>query len=778
MNSSPPISIEGAERMPLQQFTRQAYLDYAMYVIMDRALPHIGDGLKPVQRRITYAMSELGLKASSKHKKSARTVGDVLGKFHPHGDTACYEAMVLMAQPFSYRYPLVDGQGNWGAPDDPKSFAAMRYTEARLSAYAEVLLGEIAMGTVQWVPNFDGTLKEPRVLPARLPNILLNGTTGIAVGMATDIPPHNIREVVDACIHLIDRPDAGVEELCGHIQGPDYPSGAEIITPKSEIAEIYRTGKGVIRMRATFELENGDIVINALPHQASPAKVLEQIAGQMNKKKLPMVADLRDESDHEDPIRLVVVPRSNRVDKDALMAHLFATTDLEKTFRVNLNVIGMDRKPGVRGLAELLTEWIAFRTQTVKDRLKYRLDKVMARLHILEGLLVAYLNIDEVIRIIRSEDQPKPVLMERFALSDAQAEAILQLRLRHLARLEEMKIRSEQEELDKERQFLEKTLGSPARLKTLIKKELRADAKAYGDDRRTAIVQRGEAHAISEEQLAPVEPVTVILSTNGWVRAAKGHEIDPGEATYRPGDSYLAAARGRSNQPVVFLDATGRTYSLSAHTLPSARGYGEPLTGRFVLPPGATFTDVIMAPGDQHLLMASDAGYGFITSFQDLVTRNTKGKALLSLPKAALPLRPILLENTSGQLLSAVTSEGRMLVFPLDKLPAIAKGKGNKIIQIPPKRARERAELLTHLVLVPEGGTLTIFAGKRFFKLTYGNLSQYMGERGRRGKKLPRGFQNVDRMESQAPDQTPLTLTPAEGETEKGSGDSGNQNPE
>ena len=553
---------------------------------------------------------------------------------------------------------------------------------------------------------------------------------------------------------------ADIDALCNYIQGPDYPAGAEIITPRSEIVDIYQSGKGVIRMRATYELENGDIVINALPHQVSPAKVLEQIATQMNKKKLPMVADLRDESDHEDPIRLVILPRSNRVDKDALMAHLFATTDLEKTFRINMNVIGLDRKPSVKGLVELLTEWISFRTQTVKDRLEYRLDKVKDRLHILDGLLVAYLNIDEVIRIVRTEDEPKPVLMARFNLSDAQAEAILQLRLRHLAKLEEIKIRSEQQDLDEERQFLEKTLGSPARLKTLIKKELRADAKTHGDDRRTAIVQREEAQAISEEQLAPVEPMTVILSANGWVRAAKGHEIDPGEATYRPGDRYLDAARGKSNQPVVFMDSTGRTYSLSAHTLPSARGYGEPLTGRFALTPGAIFTAVIMAPNDRRLLMASDAGYGFITRFEDLVTRNTKGKAILSLPKGAQPLRPIPLENTSGHLLAAVTSEGRMLVFPLNKLPGIAKGKGNKIIQIPPKRASERKELLNQLILVPEEGTLTIFAGKRFFKLTYGNLTQYMGERGRRGKRLPRGFQNVDRLESEAPVQAPLALMP------------------
>jgi topoisomerase-4 subunit A len=764
MSATDPSVFDGNERLPLQQFTRQAYLDYAMYVIMDRALPHIGDGLKPVQRRIVYAMSELGLKAASKYKKSARTVGDVLGKFHPHGDTACYEAMVLMAQPFSYRYPLIDGQGNWGAPDDPKSFAAMRYTEARLSGYAEVLLSEIAMGTVRWVSNFDGTLQEPQILPARLPNILLNGTTGIAVGMATDIPPHNIREVVAACIHLIDNPEANVEALCEHIQGPDYPSGAEIITPKKDILDIYRNGRGGIRMRATFELENGEIVINALPHQVSPAKVQEQVAAQMNRKKLPMVADLRDESDHEEPIRLVIVPRSNRIDREALMAHLFATTDLEKAFRINLNVIGLDRKPGVKGLVGLLNEWITFRYETVINRLKFRLDKVTQRLHILDGLLVAYLNIDEVIRIIRSEDEPKPVLISRFDLTDIQAEAILQLRLRHLARLEEMKIRAEQEALDTEREQLEKTLASPARLKTLMKKELRADAKVHGDDRRTAIVRREEAQAISEEQLAPVEPVTVILSANGWVRSAKGHEIDPGEAIYRPGDRFLDAARGRSNQPVVFLDTTGRSYSLSAHTLPSARGYGEPLTGRFILPPGATVAAVIMAPARRQLLMASDAGYGFVTRFEEMVTRNTKGKAILALPKGALPLRPIFIENPSGCLLAAVTNEGRMLLFPLEKLPAIAKGKGNKIIQIPAKRARDRVELLTHLCLIPDEGTLTIYAGKRFFKLSPGNLTQYTGERGRRGKKLPRGFQNVDRLVSEAPDQIPLKLAPKEGE--------------
>ncbi|MDL2274623.1 DNA topoisomerase IV subunit A [Desulfosarcina sp. OttesenSCG-928-G10] len=755
MTASASMEIENTEHMPMQQFTRQAYLDYAMYVIMDRALPHIGDGLKPVQRRIVYAMSELGLKATAKHKKSARTVGDVLGKFHPHGDSACYEAMVLMAQSFSYRYPLIDGQGNWGAQDDPKSFAAMRYTEARLSSYADVLLGEIAMGTVQWMNNFDGTAKEPRILPARLPNILLNGATGIAVGMATDIPPHNIREVVDACVHLMDHPDADVEALCQHIQGPDFPCGAEIITPRSELIEMYRTGKGIVRMRAAVSHENGDIVITALPHQVSPAKVLEQIADQMNKKKLPMVADLRDESDHEDPVRLVIVPRSGRVDKDTLLAHLFATTDLEKTIRVNLNIIGLDRRPGVKPLAQLLTEWIAFRMETVKNRLTFRLEEVRRRLHILDGYLIAYLNIDEVIRIIRTEDEPKPALMDRFSLSEVQTEAILQLRLRHLAKLEEMKIRQEQEALEKERQSLETLLGSPARMKTLIKKELRQDAKTHGDDRRTAIVERQEAQAITESQLAPVEPVTVILSANGWVRAAKGHDIDPIEAAYRPGDHFLDAARGKTSQPVVFLDSTGRSYSLSASTLPSARGYGEPLTSRFALPTEATFTRVLMAESDQRLIMASSAGYGFIATIDALVTRNSRGKAVIDLDEGALPLSPLFVEDADdAPFLAAITTSGRMLIFPVSQLPSLTKGKGNKIIHIPAASAGSGSaekERLIHLVIMPADASMTLFSGKRFFKLTDGNLAQYKGERGRRGKKLPRGFQHVERIEISRP---------------------------
>jgi topoisomerase-4 subunit A len=750
------VATEGLERMALGNFTRKAYLDYAMYVIMDRALPHIGDGLKPVQRRIVYAMSELGLKATAKFKKSARTVGDVLGKFHPHGDTACYEAMVLMAQPFSCRYPLVEGQGNWGAPDDPKSFAAMRYTESRLSAYTEILLAELSMGTVDWVPNFDGTLKEPRCLPARLPNVLLNGTTGIAVGMATDIPPHNLQETVDACIHLLDHPKASLEALCQRLKGPDYPTGAEIITPQEELIDIYRSGRGVFRMRAAYELENGDIVITALPHQVSPAKVLEQIAGQMNKRQLPMVADLRDESDHEEPTRLVIVPRSSRVDKDALMAHLFATTDLERSYRVNLNVINDQRQPQVMNLVELLGRWLTHRRETVRRRLTHRLTQVRERLHILEGLLTAYLNIDEVIRIIRSEDHPKPVLMERFGLSDVQAEAILQLRLRHLARLEEMKIRQEQQELTKEQESLENILASESRMTGLMKKELRADAKRFGDPRRTRIVERIQAQAISQADLAPVEPISVIISANGWVRAAKGHEVDPAGLIYKAGDHFMADAKGRSNQPAIFLDSTGRSYSLPAHSLPSARGYGEPLTGRLSPPGKAHFISVMMGEPQQRLLLASDAGYGFITQVGNLVSKNQKGKAVLSLPRGAEPLLPLDVADLENDLLAAVTNEGRMLIFPVAHLPELPKGKGNKIIQIPSKRAAQRIELMTRLTIVPNGATMVVHAGKRFFRMTFGNLSDYMGDRGRRGRKLPRGFQNVDRIEMEMPSQMNL----------------------
>ena len=732
------------ERRSLADFTEQAYLNYSMYVIMDRALPHIGDGLKPVQRRIVYAMSELGLDADSKHKKSARTVGDVLGKFHPHGDSACYEAMVLMAQPFSYRYTLVDGQGNWGAPDDPKSFAAMRYTEARLSRYSEVLLTELGQGTVDWVPNFDGTMNEPATLPARLPNILLNGTTGIAVGMATDVPPHNLREVATACIRLLDEPNATVEQLCEHILGPDYPTEAEIITPRSDLLKIYETGKGSVRMRAVYRVEDGDVVVTSLPHQVSGAKVLEQIAAQMQAKKLPMVADLRDESDHEHPCRIVIIPRSNRVDADELMQHLFATTELESSYRVNTNVIGLDGKPSVKDLRTLLTEWLQYRVGTVRRRLQFRLDKVEHRLHLLEGRLIAFLNLDEVIRIIRTEDSPKPVLMERFGLTEIQAEYILETRLRQLARLEEMQIRGEQEELAKERDKLLALLGSETKLKKLVRQELLADAEKYGDDRRSPIVARAEAKALSETELMPTEPVTVVISEKGWVRCAKGHDIDATGLSYKAGDGFKTAAPGRSNQYAVFIDSTGRSYSLAAHSLPSARGQGEPLTGRLTPPPGATFECVLLPDDSALYVIASDAGYGFVVKGEDLQAKNKAGKALLSLPTGALVVPPKPLANREEDWLAAVTTEGRLLLFPVRDLPQLGKGKGNKIIGIPGERVASREEYLTDLAVLPVGATLVLQAGKRTLSLKADDLEHYKGERGRRGNKLPRGFQRVD----------------------------------
>ncbi len=741
------INEDGVEQIALSSYTRQAYLNYSMYVINDRALPHIGDGLKPVQRRIVYAMSELGLKASAKFKKSARTIGDVIGKFHPHGDSACYEAMVLMAQPFSYRYPLVDGQGNWGSPDDPKSFAAMRYTESRLQKYADLLLSELGQGTVDWKPNFDGTLDEPVLLPARVPNVLLNGGSGIAVGMATDIPPHNMREVVSACIHLLDSPKASLADLMLHVKGPDFPTDAEIITPAAELRTLYETGRGSIRARAVYKVEDGDVVITGLPYQVSGAKVLEQIAAQMQKKKLPMVVDLRDESDHENPTRIVIVPRSNRIDAEELMLHLFATTDLEKTYRVNFNMIGTNGRPQVKDLRGLLVEWLAFRTETVRKRLQYRLQKVLDRLHILEGLLIAFLNIDEVIHIIRTEDKPKPVLMARFALSDIQAEAILELKLRHLAKLEEMNIRAEQDELAKERETLEGLLGSEKKLQNLIKKELTDDAEKYGDDRRSPLIQRSEASAFSEVELMSTEPVTVVLSKAGWVRAAKGHDVDPASLQYKSGDEFKLAVKGKSNQNAVFLDSTGRTYSLAAHTLPSARGQGEPLTGRLTPPSGATFEAVIMADDKQILLMVSDAGYGFVTSVADLQAKNKAGKAVLSLPKGAKVMQPILVQSPETDVLVAVTNEGRMLCFPVAELPVLPRGKGNKIVGIPSGRVMDRIEFVVSMAVISAGASLTVCAGKRHVTLKASDLAHYTGERGRRGNKLPRGFQNVDKIE-------------------------------
>lgn len=741
------IIVDDLEQQPLRDFTEKAYLDYSMYVILDRALPHIGDGLKPVQRRIVYAMSELGLSALSKHKKSARTVGDVLGKYHPHGDSACYEAMVLMAQPFSYRYTLIDGQGNWGSMDDPKSFAAMRYTEARLAPYAQVLLSELGQGTADWVPNFDGTMDEPSLLPARLPNLLLNGTTGIAVGMATDIPPHNLREVVSASLKLLKSPRVTLDELLEDIQGPDFPTGAEIISSQDEIRKIYETGHGSVKQRASYNKEDGEVIIDALPYQVSGAKILEQIAAQMNAKKLPMVADLRDESDHEHPVRLVIVPRSNRVDIDSLMSHLFATTDLERSHRVNMNMIGMDGRPQVKNLRDMLIEWLGYRVETVRRRLQYRLDKVLDRMHVLEGLLIAYLNIDEVIAIIRHEDDPKAVMMERFSITDRQAESILELRLRHLAKLEEMKIRGEMDELSKERKQLELLLSSDTRLKTLIRKELTADAEKFGDDRRSQIVERKASKALDATELLPTEPLTIVLSESGWVKAAKGHDVDPTSLNFRTGDRYLTSVKARSNQQIVFLDETGRSYSLSAHTLPSARGQGEPLSGRLQSAPEVRFVSVLAVEADKTILLTNTAGYGFVTTLENLLAKNKAGKALFNLPKGAQILPPLLLEDQDNDQMAVASGDGRLLVFAASEIPTLNKGKGVRLINIPQARFTGGQEWMQSVIIVPQQRSLTLHAGRRHLTLKPADLEHYAGERGKRGHKLPRGLQKVTGVE-------------------------------
>ena len=746
------MSLEGVERQPLRAFTEKAYLEYSMYVILDRALPAIGDGLKPVQRRIIYAMSELGLSAVSKHKKSARTVGDVIGKFHPHGDSACYEAMVLMAQPFAYRYTIVDGQGNWGSQDDPKSFAAMRYTEAKLTRYAEVLLKELGEGTTDWVPNFDGTMDEPTVLPARMPNLLLNGTTGIAVGMATDIPPHNLREVANACIHLLEEPEATTRALMKFVKGPDLPTGAEIISPRSDLVDFYEKGTGSFKARATYTMEDECIVIEALPWQTSGSKVLEQIAEQMRAKKLPMVEDLRDESDHENPTRLVIVPKGRKVDVEQLMAHLFATTDLERNYRVNLNIIGLDGRPKVMGLREILSEWLKFRIATVRRRLEWRLDKVTRRLHILDGLLVAYLNLDEVIRIIRREDEPKPILMKRFSLSEEQAEAILETKLRHLAKLEEMKIRGEQAELAAERDDLQSILGSEKKLRKLVGDELTADAEKYGDARRSKIVEREAAQAIDETALIANEPVTVVLSAGGWVRAPKGHEIDPRSLQYKTGDQYQGAARGMSLQQAVFLDTTGRTYCVPAHSLPSARGLGEPLSGRLNPPDGARFTGVMMGAEESLWLLMSDAGYGFTVRFKDLITDRKAGKAVLNVPENSYAIAPALVPSEKALVCIAIVDadgeNGRLLAFPVSEVPEMPKGKGNKLFNIPTQLAKERAEIVVGAAVVEPGGSLIIYNDDRSKTYSFSELKEYQGSRAQRGAVITRGWRKVTRIEA------------------------------
>nr|WP_115303964.1 DNA topoisomerase IV subunit A [Legionella beliardensis] len=735
--------ISNIEQKSLTDFTEKAYLDYSMYVILDRALPHIADGLKPVQRRIVYAMSELGLKATAKYKKSARTVGDVLGKFHPHGDSACYEAMVLMAQPFSYRYPFVDGQGNWGSPDDPKSFAAMRYTEAKLSNYAELLLSELQQGTVDWVDNFDGTLHEPSLLPARLPNVLLNGATGIAVGMSADILPHNLTEVANACVHLLEHPNASLDTICKHIKAPDFPTQAEIITPKAQIRTMYQTGIGSIKMRAVYKIEHHQVVITALPYQVSGAKVIEQIAAQMQQKKLPMVEDLRDESDHEHPTRLVILPKSNRIDVESLMSHLFATTDLERSYRVNFNMIGLDGKPKVKGLLTILTEWLSFRLTTVEKRLRYRLNKLLERIHVLEGLLIAFLNIDEVIEIIREEENPKQGLIKKFNLSEKQAEAILEIKLRHLAKLEEIKLRAELDELSTERNTIEAILEDESALRQLVKNEIIADRNKYGDKRKSALIERSESQALKETDILPNEPITVVLSQKGWIRAAKGHDVKGDDLSYKANDAFKAQANARSNQQIVFFDSEGKVYTLPAHVLPSARGQGEPLTGKLNPADGATFEAVIAGEPDDYFLIASDAGYGFITQLSDLYVKNRNGKACIKLTEHSLVLTPRLANQRETLSIACVTNTGRLLVFSAEELPLLSKGKGVKLINIPSAKADVREEYLIDVQILNKNDFLTVHAGKRHYTLKPTDLEHYRGERARRGHCLPRGLQNV-----------------------------------
>jgi topoisomerase-4 subunit A len=747
------LNFEGIESLPVAEFVENAYLDYSMYVILDRALPHIGDGLKPVQRRIIYAMSELGLSATSKPKKSARTVGDVLGKFHPHGDSACYEAMVHMAQDFSYRYPIVDGQGNWGSSDDPKSFAAMRYTEAKLTRYAGLLLSELGAGTVDWAPNFDGTLQEPLLLPARVPNLLLNGSQGIAVGMSTDIPPHNLNEVVSALVRLLDEPKTTLRGLMSHIKGPDFPAGGEIISPTAEISEIYKTGNGTLKVRATWELEGEDVVITGLPYQASGSKVLEQIAAQMRAKKLPMVDDLRDESDHENPTRLIISRRSIRVDVDELMSHLFATTDLEKTQRVNMNVIGLDGRPAVRNLKEVLEEWLVFRLATVRRRLEYRRDRVEERLHILDGLLVAYLNIDKVIKIIREEDEPKSVLMKKFKISEIQAESILNLRLRNLAKLEEMKIRGEQDELSAELNELQKILKSKARLSKLVRTELLEASEEHGDERRTVMVEREVGQAMDENALIPSEQVTIVLSERGLARAAKGHDIDPGALNYKSGDGFMAAARGRSNQEAVFVDTQGRGYTLQAHTLPSARGLGDPLTGRFKPADGSGFCGVMAGDPEGWWLVTSDAGYGFFVQPGEISSRAKAGKAMLRVPAGGSALAPVTVttaEFAEETLVAVAGSAGHLLVFPSAEVPEMARGKGIKLLGVPTKKYKEGEERMVSAALLDPDQNLIVHCGSRKMILKPKELAErYAGDRGLRGSLLPRNYRKVDRIEAE-----------------------------
>ena len=729
---------QATENRSVAEFTEQAYLNYAMYVIMDRALPHISDGLKPVQRRIVYAMSELGLKNSGKPKKSARTVGDVLGKYHPHGDSACYEAMVLMAQPFSYRYPFIEGQGNWGSPDDPKSFAAMRYTEAKLSLYSEVLLSELGQGTCDWQDNFDGSMKEPVNLPARVPNILLNGTTGIAVGMATDIPPHNVREVIKGTIALIRNPNLTDEKVSEYIPAPDLPTKAEIITPPEELLKIQITGRGSYRMRAIYTIEKNEIIISELPYQVSGSKVITQIADQMQAKKLPLISDLRDESDHKNPTRLVIVLRSNRIDADAVMSHLFVTTDLESSYRVNMNMIGADGRPQVKSIRKILLEWIEIRKITVTRRLQFHLNKIEKRLHILEGLIIAYLNIDEVIRIIREEDQPKPVLMRHFNIDEIQAEAILELKLRHLAKLEEMEMRREQAELEAKAAIIREQLANPESLKSLIINELKEDAKRFGDDRRSPLVQRAEATIIREQDLMPADMVTVILSEAGWVRCAKGHDIDIEKLNFRTGDQYLDHAQGKSNQKVYVLDGSGRSYALAINSLPSARGLGEPLNSKLAPANGVGFIQTLIAEDEKEVIAVSSNGYGFKTQAKQLDTNAKAGKSFLTLSNDAKALPLQIVDQMSH--LALLSTSGRLLVLDLAELPVLNKGKGNKLIQL------EVKEQVLSMTMLNLNEIIHVVAGQQLLKLKGDDLQKYIGKRATKGQLLPRGYQKANKL--------------------------------
>ena len=727
-------------------FAEKAYLDYSMYVILDRALPFIGDGLKPVQRRIIYAMSEIGLKSTSKFKKSARTVGEVIGKFHPHGDNAAYEAMVLMAQNFSTRYPLIEGQGNWGSLDDPKSFAAVRYTECRLSAYAQVLLSELSQGTVDWGPNFDGTLIEPRFLSSRIPNVLLNGASGIAVCMATDIPPHNLNEVVDATIALIDSPKLSVKELLKIIPAPDFPTKAEIISTPEELLETYQTGRGAIKLRATYEIENGEVVITALPYQVSTTRILEQIAAQIDSKKMNLIEDLRDESDGENPVRIIVIPRSNRVDKNALMSHLFATTDLQKNVRVNLNVIGLGGRPKVFDLREILKEWITFRTQTVKRRLQHRLDWLNDRLHILEGLMIAYLNLDEVIKIIRTHDDPKKQLIKKFKLTEIQANAILDIRLRQLAKLEEQGIIEERDSLKAEAKEIEKILNSASRLKTLIKKELKEDQEEFGDERNSMLAEAEEAKAFDEKELISNDPMTVVLSEKGWIRAAKGHDVDVEGLQYRECDSYLSSSLARNSQNAVLLDNFGKAYTLPIHQLPSARGQGDPVSGKINAQSGATFPGVISGSEETLAVLASNLGYGFVVKLGDLQTKNKSGKAALN-AKNAKPITPKILSAVEDNYIASITKEGKMLIIEACELPILGKGKGNKIISIDKKKFEAKEDQLMYLVTFKKGDSIKLYSGKQHFIIKPNDLENFLGNRGRKGNFLPKGYRKVDKAE-------------------------------